>query len=178
MGHDVRWVHVSELEDPTAWLEGGELLLTTGLGVGDTRAPGGHVARLAKHGLAALGFELGFGFDDVPAAVVAEADRLGRCSPSPTTSRSSRSRRRPPRLANEELERLTDALAVHERLSAAVLDGAGIQALLGIVCDRLGCSLALADADGRTLGERHAGAALSFEGALELPVTAHGGGRC
>jgi len=79
-------------------------------------------------------------------------------------------------LANEELERLTEALAVHERLSAAVLAGAGIHALLGILCERLGCSLALIDADGRSIGERHAGATLSFDGALELPVTAQGGG--
>jgi purine catabolism regulator len=34
----VRWVHSSELEDPTAWLKGGELILTTGMGVGDTAA--------------------------------------------------------------------------------------------------------------------------------------------
>ena len=27
----VRWVHSSELLDPTPWLSGGELLLTTGL---------------------------------------------------------------------------------------------------------------------------------------------------
>ena len=27
----VRWVHISELRDPTPWLSGGELLLTTGL---------------------------------------------------------------------------------------------------------------------------------------------------
>ena len=25
----VRWVHISELEDPTPWLSGGELMLTT-----------------------------------------------------------------------------------------------------------------------------------------------------
>jgi purine catabolism regulator len=30
----VRWVHLSELEDPTPWLKGGELLLTTGGGIG------------------------------------------------------------------------------------------------------------------------------------------------
>ena len=29
----VRWVHISELPDPTPWLSGGELLLTTGLGL-------------------------------------------------------------------------------------------------------------------------------------------------
>ena len=27
----IRWVHISELEDPTPWLSGGELLLTTGI---------------------------------------------------------------------------------------------------------------------------------------------------
>ena len=35
LGTEIRWLHVSELADPTPWLEGGELLLTTGLGVGD-----------------------------------------------------------------------------------------------------------------------------------------------
>ncbi len=35
----VRWVHVSELEDPTPWLKGGELILTTGMG-SEPRRPG------------------------------------------------------------------------------------------------------------------------------------------
>ena len=30
----IGWVHVSELPDPTPWLEGGELLITTGLEYG------------------------------------------------------------------------------------------------------------------------------------------------
>ena len=30
----VRWVHISEHEDPTPWLSGGELLLTTGYNLG------------------------------------------------------------------------------------------------------------------------------------------------
>ena len=34
----IRWIHVSELRDPTPWLEGGELLLTTGLGLGASPA--------------------------------------------------------------------------------------------------------------------------------------------
>src|SRR5690348_9075988 len=29
----VEWTHVSELEDPAQWLDGGELLLTNGLGL-------------------------------------------------------------------------------------------------------------------------------------------------
>ena len=27
----VRWVHISELQNPTPWLSGGELLLSTGM---------------------------------------------------------------------------------------------------------------------------------------------------
>ncbi len=30
-GAHVRWVHITELVDPTPWLKGGELLLTTGI---------------------------------------------------------------------------------------------------------------------------------------------------
>ena len=33
----VRWVHISELQDPTPWLSGGELMLTTGIPL-DTEA--------------------------------------------------------------------------------------------------------------------------------------------
>src|SRR5688500_20361082 len=75
---EVHWLHVSELEDPTEWLEGGELLLTTGLGVG--REPSRqreYVRRLAKHGMAGLGFGLGFDFDEVPHALGWEADQRG-----------------------------------------------------------------------------------------------------
>src|SRR5213078_2282185 len=72
LAREVRWLHVSELLDPTSWLEGGELLLTTGLGVGDmSSTQRAYVRRLADHGLAALGFA------EVPPAVVEEANRLG-----------------------------------------------------------------------------------------------------
>jgi PucR family transcriptional regulator, purine catabolism regulatory protein len=173
LGNEVRWLHVSELPDPTAWLEGGELLLTTGLGVGDTAAgQRAYLRRLAKHGLAGLGFGVGFGFTEVPAALLEPADELGFPvlavpyeTPFIAITKAAFAR-----LASEELEHQTQALQVHERLSQAVLDGRGVQALLAILCDRLRCSLALVDESGRVLGERHAGRRLSFDGALELPV--------
>ncbi|HXC45788.1 MAG TPA: PucR family transcriptional regulator ligand-binding domain-containing protein, partial [Solirubrobacteraceae bacterium] len=34
----IRWVHATELVDPTPWLSGGELLLTTGIQLGDTKS--------------------------------------------------------------------------------------------------------------------------------------------
>lgn len=69
-------VHVSELQDPTAYLEGGELLLTTGIplrsGTGSQGNPASmaaYVRRLAERGVAALGLGLGEGLDEVPAAL-------------------------------------------------------------------------------------------------------------
>src|SRR4051795_10443981 len=70
----VRWVHISELGDPTPWLSGGELLLTTGMGLGDAAGQRAYLERLADHGLAGLGFGLGFGgHDEVPEALLEAA---------------------------------------------------------------------------------------------------------
>src|SRR5690348_5548688 len=73
----VRWVHISEITDPTPWLSGGELLLTTGLGVvsGDGT---GYVERLAAHGLAGVGVGTGVGgVEVVPQEMAEAAERLG-----------------------------------------------------------------------------------------------------
>src|SRR4029079_10597655 len=76
-GNPIRWVHVSELPDPTPWLEGGELLITTGLGVGELSRPQReYVRRLAEHGLAGLAFGVGFGWAEPPDEIVREAERL------------------------------------------------------------------------------------------------------
>jgi purine catabolism regulator len=177
LSNDVRWLHVSELPDPTAWLEGGELLLTTGLGVGDLASTQrDYLRRLSEHRLAGLAFGLGFGFATVPPALVEEADRVGFPVlavpyevPFIAITKAAFTH-----LANEELDRVTQALEVHERLAQAVLDGRGVPALLTILCDRLGCSLALVDESGRVVGERHHGRRVRFDGGLELPVVVHG----
>src|SRR3954452_5885638 len=63
-----RWGDISEAADPTPWLSGGELLLTTGLQLGDE--PERYVARLAEHGLAGLGFGVGFSPQRIPPAAL------------------------------------------------------------------------------------------------------------
>jgi purine catabolism regulator len=70
----LRWVHSSELPDPTPWLRGGELLLTLGRPL--ARDPAAFVELLAGRGLAGLGLGLGFGHDAVPEAAARAADRL------------------------------------------------------------------------------------------------------
>src|SRR5919106_2369334 len=115
LANEVSWLHVSELADPTPFLEGGELLLTTGLGVGElATTQRAYVRRLAKHGLAGLGFGLGFGFADVPAALVEEADPLA--FPILTVPYEvpliAITKAAFAHLADEQLERLTRALGV------------------------------------------------------------------
>jgi purine catabolism regulator len=171
----VRWLHASELADPTPWLGGGELLLTTGLGIGDTAGRRrAYLRRLARHGLAGLGLGLGFGYEEAPAPIVDEADRLG--FPVFTVPYEvpfiAISKAVFAHLASEQLELVTEALEVHERLAQAVTQGRSLQALLSILANHLGCSVALMDESGRVLAERHARRRLPFDGALELPVVA------
>jgi PucR family transcriptional regulator, purine catabolism regulatory protein len=71
----VRWVHTSELVEAAALLKGGELLLTTGLGLAG-RGPVAqrtYVEQLAARGAAALALELGWTFPSVPQALISAA---------------------------------------------------------------------------------------------------------
>ena len=66
----VRWVHITELIDPTPWLKGGELLLTTGIQLDGPKAQHELIERLAEHEIAGLGFGTGFAHKKLPVALV------------------------------------------------------------------------------------------------------------
>ena len=69
----VRWVHSTELTDPTPWLRGGELLLTTGLQLQSAKVQRELIARLAEHEIGGLGFGTGFAHKRLPPALADEA---------------------------------------------------------------------------------------------------------
>jgi PucR family transcriptional regulator, purine catabolism regulatory protein len=69
----VRFVHSTELADPTPWLKGGELLLTTGLQLEGPKVQREFIDRLADHEIAGLGFGTGFTHRRIPAALLAAA---------------------------------------------------------------------------------------------------------
>ena len=69
----VRWVHSTELTDPTPWLKGGELLLTTGIQLDGPKAQRELIERLADHEIAGLGFGTGFTHRKLPVALVTAA---------------------------------------------------------------------------------------------------------
>jgi purine catabolism regulator len=73
----VQWAHISDLPDPTPWLEGGEVLLTTGLGI--RRSEGlqrEFVEKVAARGCVALGFSAEEDGNVLP-TLVTEAERWG-----------------------------------------------------------------------------------------------------
>lgn len=73
---EIRWAHVSELIDPTPWLLGKELLLTTGFALDDaTDAWSDYCSRLKNAGVSVLGMSTGpsLPYPAVPAGLIAAA---------------------------------------------------------------------------------------------------------
>lgn len=73
----LRWVHSGEVRHIAGLLKGGELLMTTGLGLGNAIEQRQFVRDLAARRIAALVVELGTRFRRAPSALVSEAQRLG-----------------------------------------------------------------------------------------------------
>lgn len=69
-------VHVSELDDPGRYLDGGELLLTTGIPLHAGSADV-YVDRLAEQGIGAIGIGLGEGWEHAPSALVERCRTTG-----------------------------------------------------------------------------------------------------
>jgi purine catabolism regulator len=156
LDHPVRWVHVSELVDPTRWLSGGEVLLTTGLQLTDAPTQTAFVARLAEHGLAGLGFGTGFGHPEVPAAILAEA--TARDFPLfevpyalPFIALTERAFGR---VVNEQYEVLRRSVAAQERLQRIVLSERGLEAVAGALATYVGGTIVVLDARGERLAHQ------------------------
>lgn len=77
----IEGAHAIEIANPAAWLKPGWLMLTTGSrfnGRSDTDAQQRDLIReLDSEGIAALGFGVGISVDEVPSALLEEADRRG-----------------------------------------------------------------------------------------------------
>ena len=152
----VRWVHISELPDPTPWLSGGELLLTTGMQLEDPEAQRAFVARLCDHQLAGLGFGTGFVHSTVPAAVLdVAAEREFPVFEVPyelpfiaiTEAAFTQ-------LVNEQYAVLRRAITAHERLERIVLSERGLDALAGSLASLVGGSVLVFDGRGEPLVPR------------------------
>ena len=163
----VRWVHITEVPDPTRWLKGGELLLTTGYGfVGSEEQQVAQIKRLIDHNISGLGFGTGFSFDKVPPAIVKVAQEydfplfeVPYHVPFIAITEAVASK-----IVNEQYSLLQRSLAVHEKLTKIVLEEKGLEAILSTLSALVGCSAVLFDFHGVVLCEaayrRHLGAEL------------------
>jgi PucR family transcriptional regulator, purine catabolism regulatory protein len=136
----VRWVHISELPDPTPWLSGGELLLTTGMALETEDEQRAYVRRLADHGLAGLGVGTGFRFDSIPEALVKAAEErsfplfeVPYATPFIAVTEKAFSR-----LVNEQYAVLQRSIAAQERLQRIVLSERGLDAIVGALATLIG----------------------------------------
>ncbi|WP_408964217.1 PucR family transcriptional regulator [Nonomuraea angiospora] len=149
----VRWVAVSELADPTPYLEGGELLLTTGMRMEGDQSQ--YVARLVARGVAGLGFGVGVSHEEVPPALVTAAEEAGlplfevpRETPFIEIGKGVSEL-----LAAEQYDEISRAFAAQGRLTRAALRPEGMHAVIDRLAKEVGGWAALLDEAGEV---RHA----------------------
>src|SRR5690349_10097739 len=150
---EIRWVHITELLDPTPWLSGGELLLTTGIPLDNAERQRKFIRLLAETGVAGLGFGTGFDHAKIPKALLSEADGAGFPvfevpyeTPFIAITEAAFSR-----LVNEQYDVLSRGIAVNERLERLVLQGGGLDEVAREIAAAIGGSSVVFDARGEVL---------------------------
>jgi purine catabolism regulator len=156
LSNPVRWVHISELEDPTPWLSGGELMLTTGIQLKGAAKQRAFVRRLANHNLAGLGFGTGFDHQKLPKALIEEASKhdfplfeVPYSMPFIALTEKAFAR-----LVNDQYEVLQRGIAVQRRLERLVLEERGLEQLTATIAAAVGGSVLVLDGHGEVLSSR------------------------
>ncbi|MBB4664362.1 PucR family transcriptional regulator ligand-binding domain-containing protein [Conexibacter arvalis] len=149
----IRRAHAGEVPNLASFLRGGELLLTTGMGLRDDAAMRRFVAELADRGVAAVVLELGSAFESAPRALVdaaAEHDlpliALHREVPFVEVVEAVDHE-----LIDRQLLHVARAEAIHSQLTGLMLDGAGIPEVLGALAAIVANPVVLEREDGELL---------------------------
>ena len=152
----VRWVHISELPDPTPWLSGGELLLTTGIQLDTDKRQREFVRLLSGHHLAGLGFGTGFDHDGLPDALVEEArDRDFPVFEVPyELPFIALTEKAFTRLVNEQYEVLQRGIAIHKRLERLVLEESGLDEVVRALAAATGGAVCVLSGRGETISSK------------------------
>ena len=132
----IRWAHIADTPDPTPWLEGGEVVLTTGLGVKDsTELQRRLVANLTERGVVAIGFGVGVTLDEVPPAMLAacEEHELPLFTVPYEVPFIAVTRRVSHHTFEEHYATLRAALQLHRHILAAVVAEGGVDGVLATV---------------------------------------------
>ena len=133
----VRWVHVSEVSDIASLLEGGELILTTGIALPDAEDElVRYVGDLSRVGVAGLAVELGRHYRDaLPDALVDAAAAAGlplielrRVSPFVAVTQAVHTR-----ILDARMQELIASDAAHQAFTELTLTGQGPQQVVDLV---------------------------------------------
>jgi purine catabolism regulator len=151
----VRWVHISELLDPTPWLSGGEVLLTTGMSLETAEAQREFLARLADHGLAGLGLGVGFAHAKAPDELVAAARERGfpLFEVPYETPFIAVTEKAAAAIVSEHYAALQRSIAAQERLQQVVLSERGLDGIVTTLAGLVGGSALVLDPRGAPLAQ-------------------------
>ena len=149
----VSWAAASELADPTPWMNGGELLLTTGLRLRTAAAQTAFAARIAQAGGSGIGFGTGLSHTAVPRALLAAAREFGLpvLEVPYQTPFIALGRHVAERIAAERHTEQGRLVEAHDRLTQAVLAGDALEQLLRTLSREIGAPTAVLAADGGAL---------------------------
>lgn len=154
----VRWVATSELVDPTPYLEGAEVLLTTGLETADWREEWHDYAdRLAAAGVAALGLAVGLTHRRPPRQLLAACRRaeLNFFEVPPATTFVAISRVTATMLEAERESLTRRALDAQRTLTQAALAVDGTATLVERLADLVGGAAATVTRGGEPIDGPH-----------------------
>src|SRR3954465_7777774 len=152
----IRWVHPTELDDPTPWLSGGELLLTTGMRLKSAKVQREFVERLSSRHVAGVGFGTGFDHPDVPEALCDAAREAGLplfevpyALPFIAITEKAFAA-----LVNRQYEVLQRSIAIHRRMERLLLEEAGLDELARAISATIGGSVVVLAPRGQELARR------------------------
>ncbi len=157
----VRWVHVAEVPDIATLLGGGELVLTTGIGLpGDDTGLRAFIGDLAGVGVSGLVVELGRRYlDGVPRVMVAAAERHGlplvelrRATPFVRITEAVHAL-----IVDAQLTELRATEEIHQRFTELSVEGADPGEVVRQAAELSGCPVVLENLSRQVLAYDPAG---------------------
>ena len=168
----IRWVHISELDDPTPFLSGGELLLTNGINLKTAARQRRFVELLAEAGAAGIGLAVGLDHATLPPAMIEEAqDRdlplfeLPFELPFIAVTRWASTR-----LINEGYQALERSVEVHALLEGLVLAERGLPEIMRAIAESVSGAAMLLDDRGAELARHPQERGFSRQAASDVRV--------
>ncbi|WBB67492.1 PucR family transcriptional regulator [Micromonospora sp. WMMD812] len=157
----VRWVHVAEVPDIATLLNGGELVLTTGIGLpGDDAGLRAFIGDLADVGVSGLVVELGRRYvSGVPRVMTAAAERRGlplvelrRATPFVRITEAVHAL-----IVDAQLTELRATEEIHQRFTELSVEGAGPGEVVRQAAELSGCPVVLENLSRQVLAYDPAG---------------------